>query len=123
MKHFKIEEFACKHCGEHRMDPFFLERVDRLREYYQKPLIVSSGYRCPAYNTHVSKTGPNGPHTTGHAADFLVSHGAAVELLRVAISMKAFTGIGIQQKGKGRFIHLDDLPNAPGQPRPAIWSY
>lgn len=123
MKYFKIEEFACKHCGECRMDPFFLERVDRLREYYQRPLIVSSGYRCPVHNAAVSSTGPTGPHTTGHAADFLVSHGKAVDLLRVAINMQAFTGIGINQKGSSRFIHLDDLPNKPGQPRPTIWSY
>jgi zinc D-Ala-D-Ala carboxypeptidase len=123
MKYFKIEEFACRHCGEVRMDPFFLGRIDRLREYYGKPLVVSSGYRCPIHNAATSGTGPTGPHTTGHAADFLVARGQALELLRVALSMKAFTGIGVQQKGVGRFIHLDDLPNAPGQPRPTLWSY
>ena len=33
-----------------------------------------------------------------------------------------FTGIGIQQKGSGRFIHLDMAP-AEQLPRPMIWSY
>lgn len=37
--------------------------------------------------------------------------------------MMKFTGIGIQQKGGDRYIHLDNLPNAPGQPRPTVWSY
>jgi zinc D-Ala-D-Ala carboxypeptidase len=123
VKYFKVEEFACKHCGEIRMDPFFLERCDRLREYYKKPLKVSSGYRCPEHNARVSKTGLTGPHTTGHAADFLISHVSALELLSLAVNMKVFTGVGVQQKGSGRFLHLDDLPNTPGQPRPTLWSY
>jgi len=31
----------------------------------------------------------------------------------------------VNQKGPhaARFIHLDDLPDAEGQPRPTIWSY
>jgi zinc D-Ala-D-Ala carboxypeptidase len=36
---------------------------------------------------------------------------------------QGFTGIGVSQKGAIRFIHVDDLPDAPGQPRPTIWSY
>ncbi len=34
-------------------------------------------------------------------------------------------GIGIKQKGDyaSRFVHLDDLPNGSGQPRPWCWSY
>jgi hypothetical protein len=34
-----------------------------------------------------------------------------------------FTGIGIAQKGEGRYVHLDDLPSVEGQPRPTLWSY
>jgi zinc D-Ala-D-Ala carboxypeptidase len=30
-----------------------------------------------------------------------------------------FTGIGVQQKGTGRFLHLDTLENL----RPTVWSY
>jgi hypothetical protein len=48
----------------------------------------------------------------------------ALELVALALAY-GFTGIGVNQKGAhdGRFIHLDDLDNAPGQPRPCIWSY
>ena len=104
------------------MDPVFLMDVDELRHRFGKPLVVSSGYRCPAHNSRVSSTGSDGPHTTGFAVDFAVDRGAAVELLQIALSM-GFTGIGVNQKGGGRFLHLDKLPNAPGQPRPTIWSY
>ena len=28
-----------------------------------------------------------------------------------------------QQKGSGRFIHLDTLENSEERPRPTVWSY
>ncbi len=104
------------------MQEAYLIEADRLRHRYGKPLIVTSGYRCPVHNAAVSHTGRTGPHTTGQAADFRVDRGDAYRLLKVALEM-GFTGIGIQQKGGGRFIHLDTLPNDDGQPRPTIWSY
>jgi zinc D-Ala-D-Ala carboxypeptidase len=122
VKYFTIEEFACKHCGRVVMDGAFLEDVDQMRGLFGKPLVVTSGYRCPDHNAAVSSTGRTGPHTTGHAADFAVSHADALQLVRLALVI-GFTGIGVNQKGTGRFIHLDDLPNAPGQPRPTLWSY
>lgn len=122
MKHFTLGEFACQHCGKVPMDAAFLQMLDDLRDLFGKALTVSSGYRCPQHNAAVSSTGLTGPHTTGHAADFAVSHADALELVRFALVL-GFTGIGVQQKGAGRFIHVDNLPNAPGQPRPTIWSY
>jgi zinc D-Ala-D-Ala carboxypeptidase len=123
LRYFSISEFACR-CGncENRIDLGFVRELDELRHRYGRPLMVSSGYRCPTYNAKVSSTGRTGPHTTGKAGDLLVDRGDAFQLLRLAMGMD-FTGIGIQQKGGGRFIHLDTLPNASGQPRPTLWSY
>lgn len=122
LRYFSISEFACRHCNENHIDLGFVRELDELRHRYGKPLMVSSGYRCPVHNAKVSSTGRTGPHTTGKAADLLVDRRDAFQLLRLAMGM-GFTGIGIQQKGGGRFIHLDILPNAPGQPRPTLWSY
>lgn len=122
-KYFKLEEFTCKcGCGGNKIDPVFVQKLDTLRGLYGKPLVVTSGYRCPDHNARVSATGRAGPHTTGHAADLAVARGDAYLLLKEALSL-GFTGIGVQQKGGGRFLHLDDLPSAPGQPRPTVWSY
>lgn len=122
-RHFKLEEFACRcGCGANLMDFVFVDELDELRHRLGFPLVITSGYRCPAYNAKVSSTGSTGPHTTGRAADISISHARAYELLQTALLMK-FTGIGVQQKGGGRFLHLDNLPNAPGQPRPTLWSY
>ena len=34
-----------------------------------------------------------------------------------------FTGIGVNQKGGARFLHLDTIESSPARPRPTIWSY
>lgn len=97
----------------------FLERMDAIREDYG-PIIVSSGYRCSHYNSIVSTTGHNGPHTTGRAVDVPVYGEDATRLIKIALN-HGMTGIGVHQKGphNKRFIHLDDLTNM----RPWIWSY
>lgn len=100
----------------------FMDKIEGLRVAYGRPLSVSSAARCPAHNAKVSGTGRTGPHTTGRAIDLRVSHADAWHLLSLAMRY-GFTGIGVQQKGGGRFLHLDDLPNAEGQPRPTVWSY
>lgn len=122
MSYFKPEEFACKHCGQAPMDPAFVLRLEELRERCGFPLIVTSGYRCPEHNQAVSSTGPDGPHTTGKAADLGVSRHRAYDVLRHALEL-GFSGIGVQQKGGGRFLHLDDLHEPEHAPRPSIWSY
>lgn len=122
MKYFNPAEFMCHHCGENKMDAAVLDMLDELRERCGFPLGVTSGYRCPVHNQSVSTTGPNGPHTTGRAVDLNVRGAQALDVIRHAQTL-GFTGIGVQQKGASRFIHIDNLPNAPGQPRPWIWSY
>mgnify|MGYP001431100841 CR=1 FL=1 len=46
----------------------------------------------------------------------------AIRKMVVAMS-KDISGIGIKQKGAGRFIHLDVSEQKDGRPRPHIWSY
>jgi zinc D-Ala-D-Ala carboxypeptidase len=128
IKHFRPAEFACR-CGlcnydGSQMDMAFMLALDALRDSCGFPFIVNSGYRCPTHNFKVSTSGPKGPHTTGRAADIRVYGGHAARLVAAARRF-GMTGIGVQQKGPqgARFIHLDDLPEAPEQPRPTIWSY
>lgn len=117
-KFFKLSEFDCKHCGQNMMQSGFIDKLDALRKEVGFPLRVTSGYRCPQHNMAVSTTGPNGPHTTGRAVDLGVDRARALIVLKAALN-GGFTGVGIQQKGASRFIHLDDLEDG----RPTIWSY
>ncbi len=122
-RYFRRAEFAC-HCGrcENRISDAFIAKLEQLRIACAFPMPVNSGYRCPDHNERVSSTGRSGPHTTGMAADIGVSRAQALMLIQLAPTY-GFTGIGVQQKGVSRFVHLDTLPNAPGQPRPTLWSY
>lgn len=115
-KYFTEAEFRCRcGCNTTKMDQAFVDRLNALREAYSRPLRVSSGYRCPKHPVEARKA-TTGMHTTGKAVDFAVEGADAVRLLSLAMNMN-FRGIGVQQKGTGRFIHLDDRPSA------TIWSY
>lgn len=118
---FTEEEFKCKHTGLCEMNEQFMEKVLALRKAYNKPIRISSGYRDKKHPIEAVKT-TSGAHTTGNACDIAVSHAEAFEILSIAMSL-GFTGIGVQQKGAGRFIHLDDLPNSKVFTRPTVWSY
>lgn len=122
---FTIAELRCRcGCGCAEMDGAFMARLQHLRDR-TGPLAVSSGYRCPAYNTRVSSTGPDGPHTTGKAVDFRIAGPRAHRLAELAFA-DGLTGLGIRQAGPHalRFIHLDMLtPDETGGLRPRIWSY
>jgi len=120
--HFTSAELACK-CGCGMLPAQdFMDKIEKLRLSLGFALPVTSAARCPEHNAKVSGTGRTGPHTTGRAIDIGVQGSRAHSLLMTALAM-GFTGIGVAQKGGGRFIHLDDLPNSPTSPRPFIWSY
>jgi zinc D-Ala-D-Ala carboxypeptidase len=119
---FSKAEFDCKHTGNNEMQHSFMELVQLLRTAYGKSMRVSSGYRDPKHPIEARKAGVSGAHTTGLACDFAVERGDAYTVLKLALEL-GFTGIGIQQKGSGRFIHLDTIPNSAVQPRPTVWSY
>jgi zinc D-Ala-D-Ala carboxypeptidase len=122
MKYFTEDELKCSHCGKSNIDKNFMAKVEVLREQLGFPFPVNSGYRCPEHPIEARKKAP-GAHATGHAIDIGVSGKQAYDLVESAMKSGEFTGIGINQKGGSRFIHLDDIENSPERPRPWIWSY
>lgn len=119
---FSEHEFACKHTGKCEMHPLFMERLQKLRTAFGKPMMISSGFRDKTHPVEARKgTNSNGAHTTGRACDVAIRGGEALRLIRLAQEL-GFTGIGVNQKGTARFIHLDDVGDG-SLPRPNIWSY
>jgi uncharacterized protein YcbK (DUF882 family) len=50
-----------------------IECLQPIRNFINKPMIISSGYRNPRLNSHPLINGaPNSQHTTGQAVDFTV---------------------------------------------------
>lgn len=117
-RNFTDAELRCQcGCGAINPNPLFdvlMDKVQELRVLYGKSLKVTSGYRCPKHPLEARKN-KAGQHSIA-AIDLSVSRGEAHEVLRIALLL-GFTGIGVNQKGNGRFIHLD-LRDAP-----TIWSY
>ena len=52
-KNFKVSEFACKCCGENRIDQRILDMAQVIRDELGVPIHVNSGYRCAEHNARV----------------------------------------------------------------------
>jgi zinc D-Ala-D-Ala carboxypeptidase len=120
--YFTQDEMRCQcGCGAEGMHSEFMDRLTSLRADWGQPMIVTSAYRCPNHPIEAKKSKP-GAHASGRAVDIAIQGEDAYKLL-CAILGHGFTGIGVQQKGSGRFIHIDDLTKEEGWPRPTVWSY
>ena len=117
---FTPEEWACKGTGRIVYHTEMMDALQGLRDIYGAPLVISSGYRSPEYD---KKIGGKGPHQTGLAVDILCSGADAHKLLRAAMAMNKWTGIGVSQKGNhaSRFIHFDMISDS--RTRPWLWGY
>jgi uncharacterized protein YcbK (DUF882 family) len=120
-KNFKLDEFKCQHCGENNIEHKLVDKLQLLREHLGFTFIISSGYRCKYHPAEKNKSKP-GTHNLGIAVDIACSHKEALQIVSKAQSY-GFTGIGVNQKGNGRFIHLDIAKDTHEHPRPHIWSY
>jgi len=119
MNYFSDDELRCKcGCGTLVFDEAFRKKLNEIRDDYAKPMIVTSGYRCPNHPNEVHKT-RTGAHGLGCAVDIAVSYEDAYRLLETALR-HGIKRVGINQKGDGRFIHLD---SSTYHPSPTIWSY
>ena len=116
--HFSARELASPDTGEHRMNEQFMERLEAMRVELGFQLLVTSAYRSPEHNAKVGGK-PGSAHQIGRAVDISIGYERAFRLVAAAIA-HGFTGIGVSQKGRSRFIHLDDME---GDNRPRIWSY
>lgn len=119
LENFTLKEFACK-CGcdsdGSEMDDSILQAVQDFRTALKFPFPITSGYRCPKHPVEASKSAP-GAHSRGVAVDIGVQGEQALKLLKLALNDGRINGVGVNQKGAGRFIHLDT------DPRTAIWTY
>ena len=75
-KNFKVSEFACKHCGENKIDQKVLNMAQEIRDYLGVPVRVNSGYRCETHNKNVGGV-KNSKHVLGKACDLSCELGSA----------------------------------------------
>jgi len=112
---FKASEFACRcGCGQVKVDQRLVDGLQELREDLGRPIIITSGYRCPEHNARVGGAA-NSQHVLGRAADIRVAGMTAAELYSAASRIAAFSGFG-RDDARG-FLHVDVRDN------PARWCY
>lgn len=81
--------------------------LNPIRETYGKPIIISSGYRCPALNVAVGGAS-NSQHTTGQAADLVPASGGSLQdIFQSAIKCGNFDQLIYEQNSKGsKWVHV-----------------
>lgn len=97
--HFSRAEFACRHCrAEVPIDPQLVHVLEHVRGLTGQPLVIVSGYRCPAHN-RASGGAKGSQHLLGTAAD--IGRGRATLDQAVASGAR---GVGVRA---GWAIHVD----------------
>ena len=92
-KYFKASEFMCKDKSEGILVCVeLLDILDKIREHFNAPLIINSGYRTPSWNVKVGGT-PNSYHCKGMAADIVVKGHSSQEVAKYANSVMEQGGI------------------------------
>lgn len=116
-KNFPKSDFDCKHTGKNEMQHEFMMRLQRMRDEFARPMIITSGYRHPTHPVEARKTHSNGEHTQGMCCDVkCLDSGTRFTLISLALK-HGFTRIGVAKT----FLHLGlggkNLPNN------VIWDY
>ena len=87
---------------------YTLQRLDKIREIYGKPIIISSGYRCKQLNDLVGGA-PNSQHLSGFAVDIQYD----LNLIEAIKKYGHFDQLILEQKkrSKTKWLHISFKPN------------
>lgn len=104
-RNFSRAEFKCNcgNCDYDTVDTELVKVLQKLRDYFNATVTITSGNRCPDYNASVGG-GSNSYHIRGRAADVQVK-GYAASVIQDYL-LKAYPekyGIGRYK----RFTHID----------------
>jgi len=105
---FRVREFRSR-CGadEVLIDSRLVERLQKIRDHFGKPVNITSAYRSPAHNTAVGGA-RNSQHVLGTAADITISGVTPMEICQFAEwLMPTSGGIGLYNG----FAHVDVRAN------------
>jgi uncharacterized protein YcbK (DUF882 family) len=95
-KYFKLSEFTCPCCNLVMLHPKLLAKLVELRNTLERPVYITSGYRCSGYNRKVGGV-VNSYHCIGLAVDIKVKDINLIELLEICENID-FNGIGFYEK-------------------------
>ena len=127
-KNFEPEEFKCECGGRYctgypsYMKQVELKNLQKIRDHFGKPMIVTCGLRCRTYNNKIAGSIQNSKHLTGYATDFymkgvtdtLANRKAAIKWIKKLPNHNYTYGNGINSNGysvyapyMGNALHTD----------------
>ena len=103
---FRIREFRCKDGSDKILiDLKLVALLSDIREYFGKPLVISSGYRTSTHNASNAVWGkPKSLHLTGQAADIYIPGVDPIEIARYAEQLGC---LGIGYYPNSGVVHVD----------------
>ena len=102
-EHFKAREFQCKDKAEGLLIAIeLLDTLEKIRNHFNAPIIINSGYRTPSWNAKVNGAS-NSYHCKGMAADIVVKGHSSKEVAKYADSIMEQGGV-IRYTN---FVHVD----------------
>lgn len=101
--HFKVKEFAC-HNGSDKIliSSKLVELLEKIRNYYGKPVCITSAYRPAAYNASIGGARAS-QHILGTAADITVSGASPASVYAYCDKVNPTGGVGKYDS----FTHVD----------------
>nr|DAE06041.1 MAG TPA: peptidase [Siphoviridae sp. ctsxw88] len=105
---FCVKEFACKDGSDYILiDTELVSLLQKIRNHFNKPVIINSAYRNPTYNKKVGGVS-NSQHTKGTAADIVINGISPKTVAQYAeYLMPNNGGIGLYNS----FTHVDTRAN------------
>ncbi len=112
--YFKLSEFKCK-CGKCQIpdnvpNDELVDVLCEIREHYNAPITINSGYRCKEHNAKVGGA-PTSQHAVGSAVDIVVKGVKTKDLYDYVISKYDDRPFGIAYKLSkdeyAGFVHID----------------
>jgi uncharacterized protein YcbK (DUF882 family) len=70
-KNFSYKEFTCKCCGTGYVSSQLITVLELVREHFNAPVIINSGFRCEKHNAEINGKSRS-QHLKGTAADIVV---------------------------------------------------
>jgi len=68
--HFWLYEFECPCCHRVMVHPDLLDYLNAVRKDFERPILISSGYRCEIHNIYIGGK-EDSKHLYGEAADLV----------------------------------------------------
>jgi len=93
---------ACSRCTETKVDEELPKILQKIWDYFGKPVRITGPYRCPAHNAEIPNAAKGSLHMKGMAADIQVDGIQPAEVAEFAESMGVL-GIGLYDD----FVHVD----------------